>query len=225
MNDVKNVLVIEDDETIAFGIKTFLERNGIQVILADCVCEAKHKLVSNAISIILLDWNLPDGSGEELCRWIRAGCEAPVIFLTVRDSEKDIVHGFDLGADDFITKPFQLSVLLSRINAVLRRVKGSSNQLLSCGSILLDREKTKVTCDGEELFLTAGEYRLLLFLMENKNQILTRTQLLEKSWDSNGNFVNDNTLTVTMKRLREKLNNPSCIKTFRGIGYRMEDYK
>lgn len=223
MKDEKTILVIEDDETISFGIRTYLEKHRFHIMLADSVCEAKRKLSANGVSLILLDWNLPDGSGEELCNWIKAGCDAPVIFLTVRDGEKDIVHGFDLGADDFITKPFQLSVLLSRINAVLRRAKGSNSQLLSCGSIILDKARTKVICEGEELLLTAGEYRLLLFMMENKNQILTRTQLLEKSWDSSGNFVNDNTLTVTMKRLREKLNNPSCIKTIRGIGYIMED--
>ena len=128
-----------------------------------------------------------------------------------------------MGADDYIVKPFQLSILLSRIKAVLRRTKVIDQSVLSCGDITLYKDKTAVFCNGKEIGLTAGEYRLLTVLLENKNQTLTRSQLLNKLWDTEENFVNDNTLTVTMKRLREKLNNPTCIKTIRGIGYRMED--
>ena len=143
--------------------------------------------------------------------------------ILVCDDEKDIVKGLDIGADDYIIKPFQITVLLSRINAVLRRTKDISQAVLTCGEITLDKTKTKAFCIGQELSLTAGEYRLLTILLENKDQTMTRPQLLDKLWDTDGNYVNDNTLTVTMKRLREKLNNSQCIKTIRGIGYRMED--
>ncbi|MNC50209.1 Sensory transduction protein regX3 [compost metagenome] len=167
---------------------------------------------------------MPDGTGADFCRHVKLTRNVPVIFLTVRDGEGDIVQGLDMGADDYITKPFQLAVLLSRIRAVLRRSAGPDGlQLLACGGITVDKPRTLACCSGQELALSAGEYRLLTVLLENKNLTLTRTQLLDKLWDANGNFVNDNTLTVTMKRLREKLGNPDCIKTIRGIGYRMEE--
>jgi len=147
----------------------------------------------------------------------------PVIFLTVRDDERDIVQGLDMGADDYIVKPFSLAVLLSRIQAVLRRTGDSGQAVLTCGEITVDTSRTAAAYGGQPLSLTAGEYRLLTVLLTNKNQTLTRTQLLDKLWDVDGHFVNDNTLTVTMKRLREKLHNPGNIVTLRGIGYRMED--
>ncbi|HEX3077075.1 MAG TPA: response regulator transcription factor [Lachnospiraceae bacterium] len=150
-------------------------------------------------------------------------CDIPIIFLTVRDEENDIVKGLDMGADDYITKPFQLPVLLSRMNAVLRRTKDINCNILTCGEIKVDKTRTIAFYKEQELALTAGEYRLLLVFLENKNQTITRTQLLSKLWDADGYFVNDNTLTVTIKRLREKLCNPSYIKTLRGIGYRMEE--
>lgn len=219
---MKQILIIEDDETILFGLQTALKKNGFLPIGCSSLTEARENF-SEHISLILLDWNLPDGTGDAFCRYIKNISEIPIIFLTVRDDEKDIVKGLDIGADDYIIKPFQITVLLSRINAVLRRTKDISQSVLTCGEITLDKTKTKAFCKGQELSLTAGEYRLLTILLENKDQTLTRTQLLDKLWDIECNFVNDNTLTVTMKRLREKLNNSQCIKTIRGIGYRMED--
>lgn len=181
-------------------------------------------LTASPHDLILLDWNLPDGNGYEFCSYVKQMSDIPVIFLTVRDDEHDIVQGLDMGADDYIVKPFQLSVVLSRIQAVLRRTGSTAPAAarLTCGALLLDPVKTQVFCGGTEVPVTAGEYRLLLLLLQNKNQTLTRRVLLEKLWDADGDFVNDNTLTVMIKRLREKLGPSSSIKTIRGIGYRLE---
>ncbi|WP_379129530.1 response regulator transcription factor [Paenibacillus sp. sgz500958] len=219
-----SLLVVEDDETITFGIQSYMHKKDFSVTCIDRVEEAQRILLSETFDMILLDWNLPDGTGYELCSYIKSKSSVPVIFLTVRDDEADIVQGLDSGADDYIVKPFQLSVLYSRINAVLRRA-GSTNtaNTLACGDLVLDRNRTQVWVAGQEVQLTAGEYRLLLMLLEHKNQTLTRRVLLERLWDIDAAFVNDNTLTVTMKRLREKLGNTGIIQTIRGIGYRAED--
>lgn len=221
---MKKIMIIEDDETISFGIATALRKNGFIPVACTSIAEGKEKFTGD-IALILLDWNLPDGTGYHYCRYVKEKRDVPVIFLTVRDDEQDIVQGLDMGADDYIIKPFQLSVLLSRINAVLRRTKAPDmdQTVLHCGKITVDKLKATAWLDGQALCLTAGEYRLLTVFLENKNQTLTRSQLLDKLWDADGNFVNDNTLTVTVKRLREKLDNATCLKTIRGIGYRMED--
>lgn len=175
-------------------------------------------------SLVLLDWNLPDDSGDILCRWIHEKwIGLPIIFITVRGDTKDVVHGFREGADDYIVKPFEPEVLYRRICAILRRSVELPGNRLVCGSIAIEKDKIKTFYKKEEILLSAMEYHLLLILMENKNHTLTRQRLLEIIWDSNGNFVNDNTLTVTIKRLREKLHNSAYIKTIRSFGYRMED--
>ncbi|MGO0904203.1 response regulator transcription factor [Clostridioides difficile] len=216
------ILLLEDDDTISFGIKTSLEKKNHVVCCYSTISGAKKRFDKD-IDLILLDLNLPDGIGYEFCKYVKNLRDTPVIFLTVRDDEKDIVQGLDMGADDYVIKPFLLSVLQSRINAVLRRTHSNTTSSLTCENIRLNKDEVKVYLDNVEIPLTAGEYKLLLSLMENKNKALTRAKLLEMLWDIDGNFVNDNTLTVTIKRLREKLKNPSCIKTLRGIGYRMED--
>ncbi len=216
-----SILLVEDDDTIAFGIRASLAKKGCQVTSCVSLAEAK-RLFSKAFALVLLDLNLPDGSGYELCRWIKEQCGTPIIFLTVRDAVEDITRGLDMGADDYVTKPFHMAVLESRIEAVLRRVPEETNGMLCCGEISLDREKMKVFVDGVEVTLTALEYRMLLILIENQGRTLPRGVILDRLWDSEGNFVNDNTLTVTVKRLREKLKDAHCIKTIRGIGYRME---
>lgn len=217
------VLIVEDDDNISFAIDRFLGQQGYQTVCCGTVAEARAALTP-AIQLVLLDLNLPDGSGYELCRTVKSMGDIPVIFLTVRDSEQDIVQGLDMGADDYIVKPFQLSVLLARINAVLRRTTPSDKQtLLCCGAVRLDSSATRVWVDSDEVFLTAAEYRLLLVLLQNKNRTVTRTALLEQLWDIDGEFVNDNTLTVTMKRLRERLGGTDAIRTLRGIGYRLEE--
>lgn len=216
------ILLVEDDDTISFGIRASLAKKGYGVTGCAGLVEAKQ-LFSKAFSLVLLDLNLPDGSGYEFCRWIREQCDIPIIFLTVRDAVEDITKGLDMGADDYVTKPFHIAVLESRIEAVLRRAPEENSEMISCEDIYLDRGKMQAFVDGEEVTLTALEYRMLLVLMENKGRTLPRSVILERLWDSEGNFVNDNTLTVTVKRLREKLKNTHCIKTVRGIGYRMED--
>jgi DNA-binding response OmpR family regulator len=218
------ILLVEDDATITLGIEIFLKKNNFSILAANTLVAAKQSF-SDDIDLILLDLNLPDGNGYDFCNYIKNLKDVPVIFLTVRDEEADMVKGLDMGADDYISKPFKLSVLLSRINAVLRRV--SKNQLqqdiLTCCDIKLIKSQTKVYKNEKEIILTAGEYKLLLLLFENKNCTLTRASLLEKLWDIDGQFINDNTLSVTMKRLREKLDNTQIIKTIRGIGYRVEE--
>lgn len=216
------IILVEDDDTITFGIRIALEKKGYEITTCTCLEDAK-RLFSNAYSLVLLDLNLPDGNGYEFCAWVKARCDIPIIFLTVRDDVEDITKGLDMGADDYVTKPFHIAVLESRIAAVLRRAPEESNVVCTCGNISLDKEKMQVLVDGRETVLTALEYRLLLVLMENKGRTLPRSLILEKLWDSEGNYVNDNTLTVTVKRLREKLNNTRCIVTVRGIGYRMEE--
>lgn len=219
-----DIYYVEDDESISQTVKMFLEQHGYSVFVFTTIREAKQALKAACPALALVDWNMPDGSGQELSRWIRSNRkELPVILITVRDDSHDIVSGFQSGADDYVVKPFALEVLRSRIEALLRRCGNVSGQYLSCGSISLDQKRMLVFCKGEEVNLSPSEYQLLLCLLQNKGIIVTREQLLERVWDSSGNFVNDNTLTVAMKRLREKLHKPDCLKTVRSIGYRMEE--
>lgn len=218
------VYYIEDDENIALNVKTYLEQKGYQVSIFSTIQEAKTAMEHQVPDIALVDWNMPDGEGDTLCRWMRAKwTQLPIIFLTVRNDTSDIVSGFENGADDYIVKPFELEVLHSRITALLRRVGKVSGQYLTCDKITIDQNRMLVLCQEEEISVSQAEYQLLLLLMENKGKTVTRERLLEHIWDCNGNYVNDNTLTVTMKRLREKLHQPACLKTIRSFGYRMED--
>lgn len=218
------IFLIEDEENLVFGIKSYLKKRDFIVHSAGTAADARSYLERKLPSLMVIDWNLPDGNGASLCEWIRSKWKRlPIIFLTVRGDTRDMVQGFNLGADDYIVKPFELEVLYSRICAILRRAEGIEENTLLCGPIVLDKRRIQVFYNQEEIPLSAMEYQLLLLLMENKNHTLPRNRLLETIWDLNGNFVNDNTLTVTMKRLREKLHNPACIKTIRSLGYRMED--
>lgn len=215
---------IEDDPNIACAVKEYLEGKGFQIAVYDTLASAKQALKNHVPALVLLDWNMPDGQGDALCRWIRNNWkELPVIFLTVRGDSKDIVSGFENGADDYVVKPFELEVLYSRILALLRRAGNVAKQYLSCDGIRMDLEKRAVYLYEEEISLSAAEYQLLLYLMKNKGKTVTRGKILEQVWDVKGSYVNDNTLTVTMKRLRDKLDQPSCLKTVRSVGYRMED--
>lgn len=216
------ILLLEDDETIAFGIKAALSRKGYEVTHCETLEKAKKEF-HQGFQLVLLDLNLPDGNGYGFCKWVRDQGDISIIFLTVRDEVADITKGLDMGADDYITKPFHIAVLESRIAAVLRRVPEDGKGWIVCGDIQVDKDKMQAMLKGENISLTALEYRLLLVMMENKGRTLPRNLILEKLWDSEGNFVNDNTLTVTMKRLREKLKNTRHILTIRGIGYRMEE--
>ena len=216
------ILLVEDDETIGIGIKSALKRKGYMCTSCASAGQAKD-LFAEGFQLILLDLNLPDGSGYDFCKWVKEREDTPVIFLTVCDDVKDITRGLDMGADDYVTKPFHIAVLESRIAAVLRRTSDDGGNVLSCGNIQLDREKMQVMVDGQSVDATALEYRLLEVLMENKGRTLPRNLILDKLWDTEGYFVNDNTLTVTVKRLRRKLMDTGYIVTIRGIGYRMEE--
>ena len=218
------VYYVEDDKNIADIVKEYLGQKGYIVSIFPTITEAKCALENHIPDIVLVDWNMPDGKGDSFCQWVRTKwIELPIIFLTVRNDTCDIVSGFSNGADDYVVKPFELEVLHSRIRALLRRAGNVSGQYLSCGSVAIDKSRMIVLHKGEEISVSQTEYQLLLLLMENKGKTVTRERLLEQIWDNNGNYVNDNTLTVTMKRLREKLHQPLCLKTIRSFGYRMED--
>lgn len=215
---------VEDDPDIAQAVKEYLEQRDFRVTICTTLSQAKQTLQSHVPMCILLDWNMPDGYGDSLCRWIRHNRqELPIIFLTVRGDSPDIVSGFQSGADDYVVKPFELEVLYSRIQALLRRTGGVDKPYLSCGGIVIDLDRKSVSCNAEEIRLSAAEYQLLLYLMQNRGKTVTRDQILAQVWDVHGSYVNDNTLTVTMKRLRDKLHQPDCLKTIRSMGYRMED--
>ena len=215
---------VEDDADIAAAVKEYLEQRNFNVAVYAAVSEVKKALLAHVPAVVLMDWNMPDGRGDSLCQWIRGRWrELPVLFLTVRDDSRDIVSGFQSGADDYVVKPFELSVLYFRIQAVLRRTGNVACQYLACDGIMLDRNRRTVFQQSEEIDLSVSEYELLLYLLLNKGKTVTREIILEQVWDVNGNYVNDNTLTVTMKRLRDKLHQPSCLKTVRSVGYRMED--
>lgn len=218
------IFYMEDDEAIAETVKEYLSGKGFSVFLFGTLEEGRKALERHAPDLVLIDWNMPDGEGAFVCKWIRSKWkELPLIFLTVRDDTRDIVSGFESGADDYVTKPFELEVLHSRIAALLRRAGNVQGRYLSCGPLNVDTEGMTVLCGGEEVTVSQAEYQLLLILLQNKGRTVTRERLLEQIWDTNGNYVNDNTLTVTMKRLREKLGQPSCLKTIRSFGYRMEE--
>ena len=224
MSTPLEIFYIEDDVSIAQAVKEYFERLNYKVTVFSMIEEAKKTLLNYVPAIVLIDWNMPDGQGDDLCRWIRSKWEElPIIFLTARSDNHNIISGFPNGADDYVVKPFSLEILHSRILAILRRSSKKEEHRLSCDEITLDKDKLAVFYNQQEVVLSSPEYQLLLTLIENKGKTITRKQLLEQIWDNTGNYVNDNTLTVTMKRLREKLHNPTCLKTIRSFGYRMED--
>lgn len=219
-----DVYYVEDDDAIAAAVSRYLEGRHCRVTILSSIADARQALKTRIPTIILVDWNMPDGRGDTLCRYIRSNWrELPVMFLTVRGESRDIVSGFQNGADDYVVKPFELEVLYSRMCALLRRTGDVAKQYLTCGQISIDQNRLEVFCGGEAIHLSPSEYQLLLYLMKRKGKTITREVLLEQVWDSSGSFVSDNTLTVTMKRLREKLHQPSCIKTVRSVGYRLEE--
>ncbi|MDF2568163.1 MAG: response regulator transcription factor [Oscillospiraceae bacterium] len=226
---MQKILLVEDDKTIVMGLSYSLRREGYEVESCYDAATALKMIESCHFDLSILDLSLPDGNGYDICRAIKAHTNTPVIFLTACDEEVNVVMGLDMGADDYITKPFRLRELLSRIRTVLRRVgqdEEDKNEI-RLGEIIIHTKKAKVKRNNIEIPLTALEYRLLLALATNKDQILTRSQLLEGIWDIGGDFVNDNTLTVYIKRLREKIENdpqnPIHIQTVRGLGYKAGD--
>lgn len=220
------ILLVEDDGQIASYLGELLRAEGFDTQIAGSKKEAGECLLIQAFDLVFLDVSLPDGNGFSICAEIKREYEIPVIFLTASGDEYSVVAGLDMGADDYIAKPFRPRELISRIRSVLRRCK-KEQRILSCGDLKVNVSSATVTKGEKELFLSALEYRLLLLLLQNKGQILTRNQLLEEIWDASGEYVNDNTLSVYMKRLREKIEenpqSPRLLHTIRGIGYRMED--
>ncbi len=222
---LNTMLLVEDDRTIVMGLEYALKQEGYEVIVCRNASEAILAIEQGQFDLAVLDISLPDGSGYDLCRRIRASMDVPVVFLTAYDEEVNVVMGLDMGADDYITKPFRVRELQSRLRTVLRRAAKPAEirDEIRLGPVQINTRQAKVYKNGTEISLTALEYRLLLTLATNQGQVLTRTQLLEGIWDVAGDFVNDNTLTVYIKRLREKIEddaqNPMLIRTVRGLGY------
>ena len=222
------VFLLEDDAAIGMGLSYALENEGYKTTLTKTVSEALKLVEEKAFSLYILDLTLPDGSGYDVCKAIRQKTDAPVLFLTAYDDEVNVVMGLELGADDYISKPFRIKELLARMKSVLRRCKiDNPDGCVRIKNLEIRTGEAKVFKDGKEIILTAMEYRLLLILLNNRGHILSRTALLENIWDVAGDFVNDNTLTVYIKRLRDKIEdepeNPSIIRTVRGMGYVMEN--
>ena len=222
------VFLLEDDAAIGMGLSYALENEGYKTTLTKTVSEALKLVEEKAFSLYILDLTLPDGSGYDVCKAIRQKTDAPVLFLTAYDDEVNVVMGLELGADDYISKPFRIKELLARMKSVLRRCKiYNPDGCVRIKNLEIRTGEAKVFKDGKEIILTAMEYRLLLILLNNRGHILSRTALLENIWDVAGDFVNDNTLTVYIKRLRDKIEdepeNPSIIRTVRGMGYVIEN--
>lgn len=219
------ILLVEDDKAIILNLTEFLNSEGFLVRVASGQSAALKVLEKEKIDLVLLDVSLAEGNGFAACSAIKAEYQTPVIFLTASVDEYSTVTGFDLGADDYIPKPFRPRELISRIKNVLR-LTGSTGTVVKLGDVLVDTVKGTATKKGKDLFLSALEYRLLLVLINNRGIVLTRGKLLESIWDIAGDYVNDNTLTVYIKRLREKIEddpqNPVIIKTVRGLGYKVD---
>ncbi|NMB98169.1 MAG: response regulator transcription factor [Clostridiaceae bacterium] len=218
------ILLVEDDKSIIDNLSAFLRKEGFDVDVATGQKAALDKLNSSSYDLLLLDISLKDGNGYSVCSAVKSSFNIPVIFLTASDDEYSVVAGFDVGADDYISKPFRPRELISRIKNVLRR----SNKLgttIEYEGIMIDTEKGIAMKNGRDLFLSALEYRLLLVFFNNKGAVLSRNKLLEEIWNIAGEFVNDNTLTVYIKRLRDKIEddpqNPTIIRTVRGFGYKV----
>ncbi|WP_035291493.1 response regulator transcription factor [Clostridium sp. KNHs214] len=228
------ILLVEDDEALAMGIEYSLKNENFDVLVGNTIKESKKIFMENSVDLILLDVTLPDGNGYELCKHIREKSQVPIIFLTACDDEVNIVLGLDMGGDDYITKPFRLREMISRIKAVMRRKNIVSNEkiveekntIMQSNGIEIHVLKAQVFKGDKEIFLTPMEYKLLCLFMQNSNITLKREVILEKLWDSSGEFVDDNTLSVYIKRLREKVedksSSPKSIVTVRGIGYKWE---
>lgn len=217
------VLLVEDNEAIILGLQYLLEAEGFSCAVAKNFQEAVKDYQTLEPDIVLLDISLPDGDGFTLCKEFKKEGDIPIIFLTAKEDERDVVQGFELGADDYIIKPFRNRELVSRVRNVLRR-NGKGNEVLKCGFLKIDTKMGKVYSSGEEISMTKLEYKILSIMMSHPGRLFTRDEILSEIWDASGNFVNDNTLSVTMKRIREKIGDRdgTLIKTVRGMGYRIE---
>lgn len=226
---MNRILLLEDDISLIDGLQYALQKEGYEVEVVRCVSEAKERL-KNSYDLLLLDVALPDGTGFEVCESLRkSGSLIPVIFLTAADDEISIVRGLNCGGDDYVTKPFGLSELCARIRALLRRagLVKANDKLLVSGDITVDLTRNLAARGGKTLELTGAEYRLLLLFLQNAGIVVTRNRILDALWDSGGSFVDDNTLSVYIRRLREKVetdpSKPEHLLTVRGFGYRWNE--
>lgn len=223
---MNSILLLEDDLSLVDGLSYSLRKQGYEVDVARTVTDARMRLGSQAYDLLILDVSLPDGTGFDVCREVRKTSQVPIIFLTASDEEVSVIMGLDIGGDDYITKPFKLGVLLSRVNALLRRAgnASSADAVLSSGGITVHLLKGQAFRGDSPLDLTAGEYRLLCLFMQNPCIVLSKETILTRLWDDNGSFVDDNTLAVYIRRLRTKIEadpgNPSLLVTVRGMGYK-----
>ena len=221
------VLLVEDDRLIVENLTEYLGKEGSSVKSAKGQNKAMELLESTPFDLILLDITLAQGNGYSVCTAVKALYRIPVIFLTALDDEFSVVAGLDMGADDYISKPFRPRELVSRMKMVIRRYYGEKDTLIKTGKLEIDTARGVVKKKGKDIALTSLEYRLLLLFFQKKGKVLSRNFLLEELWDIAGEYVNDNTLTVYIKRLREKVEDnpqePEIIKTVRGLGYRMEE--
>lgn len=217
---MKNILLLEDDENLNKGITITLQKAGYEVTSAFMMSEAEAYLEKEKFSLIISDITLPDGSGLEFGRKVREISDTYFIYLTALDSEADIVNGYDTGADDYITKPFSLMVLLSKVNALMRRVDSTEEHksTMVCGEIEVDYRDMRVRKNGQEIVLSKKELLLLIYLWENAGRIVSKESILEHVWDVEGQFVDDNTVTVNISRLKNKLGTDE-ISNVRGLGY------
>ena len=222
---MRKILLVEDNEIIVKGLKYLLEQEKFDIKIAKNIVEAKTMIKKQKFDLYLLDITLPVGDGYEICQYVKKQKDVPVIFLTAKDEELNVVQCLDMGADDYIIKPFRNRELISRIKSVLRiyyHDEINENQI-KCRDVIIDSNKAVVYKAGKEIVFTSLEYKILYMLISNKNILVTREQILDKIWDVAGNFVNDNTLTVYIKRIRNKLDDKEgkFIQTVRGIGYKV----
>ncbi len=228
---MSRILLLEDDFSLIDGLSRLLKRQGFALDVARTVKEADDIWTDGKYDLLILDVSLPDGSGFDVCKKVRQVSKVPILFLTASDEEMDIVTGLDIGGDDYITKPLKLGVLLSRINALLRRAKnfGAADTEIISGGIKVLMLQGQVYKNGRLLDLTAAEYRLLCLLMQNSNIVLSKEKILDKLWDGEENYVDDNTLAVYIRRLRMKIEDdpgePQMLLTVRGMGYKWNAVK
>lgn len=220
---MKTILLLEDDESLNRGITLKLQKEGYHVLSAYGITQAKELFESKGADLIISDITMEDGNGMDFCMEVRKKSSVFIIFLTALDQEIDIVNGYDAGADDYITKPFSLMVLISKVNAFMRRVEATGANIMASGTVEVHCNEMKAYKHGKELLLSKKELQILVYLMEHSQQIVSREQILEAIWDLDGQFVTENTVAVNISRLRNKLGEDGdmqeYIKNVRGIGY------
>lgn len=222
----QKILLLEDDMSLIQGLSFALKKQGFELEVAQTIAKANALWADGKYDLLVLDVSLPDGTGFEFCQRVRQTSKVPIIFLTASDDEMNIIMGLDMGGDDYITKPFKLGVLISRVNALLRRAAdfGSADTQIQSNGITIELLKGQAYKNGILLELTAAEYKLLCLFMQNPNVVLSKEQILDHLWDCEGNYIDNNTLTVYMRRLRIKVEDnpsePKMLLTVRRMGYK-----